>query len=228
MALELPVEVGGGGVAALMRDLLHGLIGLGEQAGGAGDAQFVEVLGDGATGALLEQPAEGAFAQAGQRGELGNVEGLAEVRLDVSDDVADAVGGLRVRRRMEAGRGDLLELVGAGREFEEFDQQRQASEPVGLGHLVQEHGGLLARGAAELQAQAGAFEQAADGGDGGMLGPLFAEEIRAELHQDPFDAGLAALAVVTEVVGQVGAEEQDLPHLERRHLVADPAFGAAA
>ena len=48
------------------------------------------------------------------------------------------------------------------------------------------------------------------------------------LDEDPFHASLAAFAVVTEVVREVGTEEQDLADLERRHLVADPALGAAA
>ena len=48
------------------------------------------------------------------------------------------------------------------------------------------------------------------------------------MDEDPFHASLAAFAVVTEVVREVGTEEQDLADLERRHLVADPAFRAAA
>ena len=54
VTLELAVEIRRGGIAAMVRNLLHGLVGLGEQTGGAGDPQFVEVLRDGASGALLE------------------------------------------------------------------------------------------------------------------------------------------------------------------------------
>ena len=121
VTLELAVEIGGGRVTALVRDLLHGLIGLGKKAGGAGDAQFVEVLGNGASGALLEQAAEGAFAKAGEGGEFGDVERLTQVGLDVGDDVTDAVRGIGIDRRMEAGSGDFFEVVGAGSEFEELD-----------------------------------------------------------------------------------------------------------
>ena len=103
VSLELAVEIRRGRVAALVRDLLHGLIGLGEQTSGPGDAEFVKILGDGTAGALLEQAAEGAFAEASLRGEFGDVERFAEVGLDVGDDVTDAVRGVGVNRRMEAG-----------------------------------------------------------------------------------------------------------------------------
>ena len=99
---------------------------------------------------------------------------------------------------------------------------------MGLGHLVQECGGLLTRGPVEFQALTAALEQATDGGDGRVLRPFFAEEVGAELYQDPFDAGLTAFTVVTEVMGEVRAEEQHFADLQRGDLVADPAFGAAA
>ena len=121
VSLELAMEIGRGRIAALVGNLLHGLVGLGEQTSGAGDAQFVEILGDGTTGALLEQAAEGAFAKASQGGEFGDVERFAEVGLDVGDDVTDAVRGIGIDRRMEAGSGDFFEVVGAGSEFEELD-----------------------------------------------------------------------------------------------------------
>ena len=146
----------------------------------------------------------------------------------MGDDVADAVRRLRVGRGVEARRRDLLEFVGAGGEFEEFDEQGQATEPVGFRHLVQERGRLLAGRPFEFEAEARPFQQAADGGDGGVLRPVVAEEVRAELDEDPLDAGLTAFPVVAEIVGKVGAEEQDLADLERGHLVADPALGAAA
>ena len=146
----------------------------------------------------------------------------------MGDDVADAVGGMLVDGRMEAWRGNLLEVIGAGGKFEELDQQRHAPEAVGLGHLMQERGGLLAGRPFEFEAEARAFEQTADSRHGRVLGPLFAEEVRAELDEDPLHASLASFAVVTEVVREVGAEEQNLACLERRHLVADPAFRTAA
>ena len=54
----------------------------------------------------------------------------------MGDDVADAIGGLRVSGRVEAGCGDLLEFIRARGELEELDEQGEPTQAVGLGHLV--------------------------------------------------------------------------------------------
>ena len=69
-----------------------------------------------------------------------------------------------------------------------------------LGHLVQERGGLLAGVTPEFEALPRTLEQATDGGDGGVLRPFLAEEVGAELYENPLDAGLAAFAVIAEIV----------------------------
>jgi len=105
---KLPLKMRRCGITAGIGNLAHCLVRLRQQAAGAGDAQFIHILRHGAAGAFLEQAVEGALAQAGHRRQRGHIDRLGEMRHDVGDDGADAVGGSGADGSMKAWRGDLL------------------------------------------------------------------------------------------------------------------------
>ena len=90
---ELALEVGEGFVTAIGCDLVHGLVGLGEEAAGAADTKFVEVTRESSTGAAFEESAERADAEAGELGEDGGVDGPIDILCDELAGAADPVIG---------------------------------------------------------------------------------------------------------------------------------------
>ena len=90
------MEVNGGGVAAFVGDFLDGFGGVDEEGAGVADADFVEEVDVGFFGAAFEVVTEGGDAHAGDLGDVGEVEGVAEVIDGVLDDFVEAVGGFGV------------------------------------------------------------------------------------------------------------------------------------
>jgi hypothetical protein len=127
--------------------------------------------------------------------------------------------------------GEGLQLVGPGQDVHRLDQQDDAGHAFGIEELFEESRHLVFGLSFDLQAEPGLFEEGFKPDVLGEIEEGAAPEVLGEMGDADIDGLLAALIEVgiveAPVMGEVGANQDDITGFEPFHVVAHE-LGAAA
>ncbi|EJL05384.1 hypothetical protein PflQ2_2447 [Pseudomonas fluorescens Q2-87] len=181
-------------------------------------------------GDALEETRETRFAHVQLASDDRQPHIAGEFSLQIFEGFMDALGTAGVKAGcVERARQDLrFVLGGPAQRIEQFQEQRQARQPLGRADGFKQVAGVLRGAAAERQSTASALEQPVQIAQFGQ-GPAQAQQRRAVELQHHVAPGqvLIGRQVAHPVVGQVRADHCDVAGAKRADIVTGQQLSAA-